>query len=106
MTFIKGGRGRKAPYESTHIRVPEPIKPRVEEMMERFKSFVAEEGLSVEEAISKINSQPFEDCFSKQQIIESARFGLRSKKGAWVTVQKMLTSLFNKEVSVEELKGD
>ena len=26
MSVWKGGRGVKAPYESTHVRVPEPIK--------------------------------------------------------------------------------
>lgn len=104
MKFTKGGRGIKAPYDSTHVRVPEPIKPQVEKLIERFKLLIAEEGLSVEEAVDRISSQSNDDCFSKQEIIESAKFGLRSKKGAWISVRKMLTRLFNEEVPTEELK--
>ena len=30
--FIRGGRGKQAPYISTHVRLPEPIKPLVEQI--------------------------------------------------------------------------
>jgi hypothetical protein len=33
----KGGPGHKAPYRTTHVRVPEPIKAAVQEMCDDFK---------------------------------------------------------------------
>lgn len=32
----KGGRGKKAPYVSTHARVPEPTKPYIEVIVQMF----------------------------------------------------------------------
>src|SRR5436190_15826976 len=31
-----GGRGVKAPYKSTHVRIPEPIKGRVEQLKDAY----------------------------------------------------------------------
>jgi len=31
--IAKGGRGKKAPYKTTHFRIPEPIKPVVEQLV-------------------------------------------------------------------------
>ena len=33
-----GGRGKSAPYKSTHVRIPEPIKGRVEELKKLYFS--------------------------------------------------------------------
>lgn len=103
MTFIKGGRGKKAPYDSTHVRTPEPIKPIADALIERFRALVVEEDLTVEQAVEVMQKQPFADCYSKEQILDAARFGLRQKKGAWVAMQKTLTSLFGDEVSIDDL---
>lgn len=35
--FTKGGRGKQAPYESTHCRVPVPLKPLIDEIIARYK---------------------------------------------------------------------
>ena len=32
-----GGRGRKAPYETTHVRIPVDLKPKVELLVEEFR---------------------------------------------------------------------
>lgn len=37
-----GGRGHKAKYESTHARIPEPIKPLVESLSDQYRAYVAE----------------------------------------------------------------
>jgi hypothetical protein len=103
MAILKGGRGKKAPYQSTHVRVPEPIKPAVEALIERFRLLVVEEGLTTDDAASQVEAQPQADCYSKEQIIEAARYGLRSKKGAWRSVEKMLTALFGEEVIISDL---
>jgi chromosome segregation ATPase len=43
MESIKGGRGKKAPYQSTHCRIPEPIKKTVEDFAASYREFVANE---------------------------------------------------------------
>lgn len=40
MVVWKGGAGNKAPYESTHIRVPVPIKDKVQSMVDDYKKSV------------------------------------------------------------------
>ena len=37
----KGGRGQKAPYQTTHYRIPEPIKPVVEQLATAYKRLIA-----------------------------------------------------------------
>lgn len=43
MTVWRGGRGVKAPYETTHVRVPLPIKDKVEELCKVYKDGRLEE---------------------------------------------------------------
>ena len=41
MTSIsKGGRGKRAPYTTTHYRIPEPIKPIVEQLADAYRLLV------------------------------------------------------------------
>ena len=40
MKYVKGGRGKKAPYQTTHCRVPEPCKPIVEKLVAYYKLLV------------------------------------------------------------------
>ncbi|MBD2482090.1 hypothetical protein [Planktothrix sp. FACHB-1365] len=35
--YIKGGRGKKAPYQTVVIRVPEPLKDIVEQLIEEYR---------------------------------------------------------------------
>lgn len=42
-----GGRGRRAPYDTVMVRVPEPIKPKVEALIEEYREFVLSDGESV-----------------------------------------------------------
>jgi hypothetical protein len=38
----KGGRGKRAPYTTTHYRIPEPIKPTVEQLADAYRLLVDE----------------------------------------------------------------
>ena len=38
MTKPVGGRGYKAPYTTTHVRVPTDIKPEVERLIEQYRN--------------------------------------------------------------------
>jgi hypothetical protein len=40
----KGGRGKKAPYESTHSRVPAPLKGQITKLINSYQQYVEEGG--------------------------------------------------------------
>jgi hypothetical protein len=60
-----GGRGRKAPYETTHVRIPINLKPQVELLVEQFR----DNGCVVENHIIK-NSSTNSDDFVQKMIQE------------------------------------
>jgi hypothetical protein len=81
-----GGRGHKAPYETTHMRVPVPVKEKVEQIIEEFRSgSVADSSrlfTSVEDAVN-----------AAQQI-------LKQKKSARESMKKLLMSIYGVEVDI------
>lgn len=85
MRVWKGGRGVKAPYESTHVRVPIPIKEEVEKLIDQFKS-----GEQKEE----------KKLASFEESVDVARRILSQKKSARVSMEKLLTSIYGVEVSL------
>ncbi len=53
----KGGRGKKAPYQTVHYRIPQPIKPVVESLAEHYRELVAAESTAeVEEMLERVQS--------------------------------------------------
>jgi phage tail tape-measure protein len=86
MTVWRGGRGVKAPYESTHVRIPLPIKDRVEELSKAYKDG------TLDELESKL--LPLEEA------IESARNILKQKKSARVSMENLLKVIYGEDVSL------
>lgn len=86
----KGGRGQTAPYETTHIRVPVPLKLQVEQMVEKYRQSV----LGGTEFESD-RSQPTLD-----EAVEIARSILKQKKSAKQSIEKLLTSLYGEEIKL------
>jgi hypothetical protein len=80
----KGGQGVKAPYTTTHVRVPLPVKPEVERVISRFHESgeIDEEKplTGVEEAIS----------FAKGILIQ--------KKSAKTSLEKLLTAIYGQKI--------
>ncbi len=62
----KGGRGKVAPYSTTHCRIPEPLKSTVERLTSAYKILVGSEDLegckqlisSVDDAITNLGEAP------------------------------------------------
>jgi hypothetical protein len=81
-----GGRGHKAPYETTHMRIPVPVKEKVEQIIEEFRSGNLADSsklfISVEDAVN-----------SAQQI-------LKQKKSARESMKKLLMSIYGVEVDI------
>lgn len=62
LEITRGGKGKKAPYVSTHVRVPEPIKHIVDKLVNGYKTAVTAnaEGefiSSTEKALESDNSE-------------------------------------------------
>jgi hypothetical protein len=81
-----GGRGNKAPYETTHVRVPTPIKPEIERLIEEFR-----EGRT---------QQQENPLTSLEDVILTAREILKQKKSARVSIEKLLTVIYGQNVTL------
>jgi hypothetical protein len=55
MPEYKGGRGKKAPYQTSHYRIPQPIKPTVEMLAEQYRELIAAELMAeAEEMLERV----------------------------------------------------
>lgn len=83
MSVWKGGRGAKAPYETTHVRVPLPVKEKVQAIIDAFK-----EGR-------------IEDTeLSEEKMIQLAKNIVGRKKSAKISLEIFLKSVLKKEVTL------
>ena len=97
----KGGRGYKAPYKTTHRRIPLEIKPEVEMLIERYRKAV----MSGEDYIPSIHKDknslkvilPYEDA------LKLARKIMRQKQSARKSLAKLVSALYSVTCSPEEL---
>lgn len=81
-----GGRGKKAAYTSTHVRIPEPLIPEVEALKRKFF------GVDEEEAINPLPSL--------EEAIAMSKGILLNKKSAKLSIEKLLTALYNTQVKL------
>lgn len=91
MTVWRGGAGVKAPYETTHVRIPAPIKEQVEQLSKAYKERVLQ---GEEQATLPDDDQ----LMSFDEAVELSRKILRRKKSAKVSLESLLTSLYKREV--------
>lgn len=87
MSAPKGGRGIKAPYKSTHVRIPDDIKPQVEQLKQAYF-----EGLDLDKCVEE------QKPLTSNQAVDIAREILKQKKSARVSMQKLLTALFKVDI--------
>lgn len=113
----KGGRGKKADYESTHVRIPEPLKLRVEELkrmwfegqLDFHDECIARDARLAREYENLLTGKENEHDSesnplpSLETAIEESRKILKSKKSARESLAKLLTALYGVEVSKENL---
>ena len=92
MTKPMGGRGKKAPYETTHMRIPLPLKNQIEQLIEDYR-------LSILDGIDRPSSElvPIEEALVIAQKL------LRSKTAKNDTVAKLLTSIYKTAITKEDL---
>lgn len=93
MVLPKGGRGHKAPYETCTVRVPVPIRDKVETVVEQYRlSVLKGEGGSV-----RVVNPSFE------QALDAARKIDRQKKSRRQSLRKLLQVLYDVEITDEML---
>jgi dTDP-4-amino-4,6-dideoxygalactose transaminase len=115
-----GGRGKKAPYEQTHVRIPLPIKDRVENLkqmyldgsLEHYEEILVRDAKLAREyenlltgSKGKVNSEE-NPLPSLRNALQEAKRLLKQKKSAKETVAKLLTALYATNISVEDLKDN
>jgi hypothetical protein len=89
-----GGRGKKAPYETTHLRIPLPIKADIEKLIENYR-------LSV---IDGIESQD-NGLMSVEDAKLLTRKLIKAKTSKIDTLIKLLTSIYDVEITKDELES-
>jgi chromosomal replication initiation ATPase DnaA len=96
MTKPKGGRGRKAPYETTHVRIPVFLKPIVDQLSNKYRELVdADEDICKEKLLPKAE-------MDKEEATRLARKILRSKKGnKQAQFEKLLTSIYGEDITLD-----
>ena len=100
----KGGRGKKAPYETTHCRIPLPLKPIVEQLANAYKGiagfgWVEFQWLKgVEEAIAKAAYPASED----KPVNKNEESAKPVNKNAEELVQRYLESCGLTEIPLDE----
>lgn len=113
-----GGRGKKAPYESTHVRIPLPIKDRVEQIkemyvtgsLEHYDEILARDARLAREyenlltGFNKEVNSTQNPLPSLENALTEARRLLKQKKSAKETVTKLLTALYAVTVTADDLK--
>ena len=90
----KGGRGKQAPYQTTTIRIPLPLKPSVDKLVEDYRSDVFSPILS---AIAKNQDAPIplnEAILKAQEILGDKK---ANKK---VTVKRLLEAIYGNKISL------
>lgn len=98
MAVPKGGRGLKAPYETTHVRIPAPLKSAVLALSNRFKEMcMTQDDLPFTDDVD-IQSLLSSQALSKDDAIAKAKEILTARKSARVSMQKLLTAIYGDDV--------
>lgn len=97
-----GGRGVKAPYETKLVRVPIPIVPRVEQIIEDYRNLVinGEESEFVKHPELAACVTPV----SYSEALQRAKEIVKSRRSASESLAKLLQVLYGGAVSKEDLK--
>ena len=79
MTTPKGGRGKKAPYETTQMRVPVPIKDQVNSLIAKFRGEVLDDDNLLEPVNNKPLSLELESLQIEMQNLKTALEGIETE---------------------------
>jgi hypothetical protein len=95
MTKPIGGRGYKAPYTTTHVRVPTDIKSQVEALIDNYRN----EMLGIDENNSLTTSED-KMLTSLDEVLVLAQEILARKQSARKSMTLLLSAIYGKEVNL------
>lgn len=90
---LNGGRGKAAPYATTHVRVPLPLKELIQAVIDNYRW--TQHIPSIDDL--KPKEQKEEPCY-EDVAIELAKQILKSKKSAKTSMEKLLSSIYSKDI--------
>jgi high-affinity Fe2+/Pb2+ permease len=95
-----GGRGKKAPYLTVTMRVPQPIAEKVQSLIEGYRTSVIS-GLITQDDLRKLEPWRSEyTSVSKSEAIEKTKEILKQKQSAKKSLLKLLQVLYGEEVNL------
>lgn len=97
MNKPKGGRGLKAPYETTHARIPVPLKPKIDKLVDEYRELILDGKQPEREKFNCPDSMTLTTVGEAKAIAQDI---LKQKKSAKISLEKLLTSLYNGEVKL------
>ena len=100
MSKPKGGRGKIAPYKTTHMRVPVPLKERVSKLIEEYRDGLSQTDDEHQDSSSKSKEL---DKLSLTEAKEKCKDIVKQKKSARASLAKLLTALYGEEVAPQDL---
>lgn len=86
-----GGRGKKAPYETTHVRIPVDLKSQIEKLIEEYRQNGCVVSENIDPEISNNNSidyQEFLDSMIERLKAEGLPFSASEKRRYALTLTK------------------
>lgn len=99
-TFLpRGGRGQRAPYETTTIRVPKPILTDVEQLIDQYRAQVMG-GEDVRKAHKNVVLDQKLDLEAAKGLAQKL---LRAKTSKVETVAKLLSAIYGEEITASNL---
>jgi hypothetical protein len=102
----KGGRGKKAPYETTHIRVPVPLKRSLEDLIEQWIDLVNAGAIDPTKAVHDIYKSLTYSEISAYEAIKIAGQIARQKTTMKKALIKLVNKLYDKEFSDGDLEHE
>jgi hypothetical protein len=97
MILPKGGRGHKAPYQTTHARIPVDLKAQVDSMVEQYRELVFQHGSVEPEKLVVSSSSNFATL---PEAIAIAKRILNKKLSPRQALEKLLTELYKEDVKL------
>jgi hypothetical protein len=95
MTKPVGGRGYKAPYTTTHVRVPTDIKPQVEALIDNYRNELF--GVSQTNLLTTTQTNPLPTL---DESVELALGIVARKQSARKSMALLLSAIYGKDVNL------
>lgn len=102
MPIPKGGRGLKAPYETTHVRVPVPIQEPIQSFIDEWKQLKisGNESDTINPLTTLDASKKLTDKCDLDRAVKLAHNVLKQKKSARVSLERFLSEVYQEDITL------